>query len=316
MVQVAGSGVAMAALVWDLQRCTCCRCGSLASTPGCSSFEPLEVAFPGGGLQRISSRKRQSRGMQKFSSRKRHSRGMQLMSPVVTRSLYSPLVESLAGTQRSLSPDMNSFSKSKDAGAWNTSLLTTTSTEHYEQSGAVTFQVEDEGKNSLLAPQDPLPHGEKLSDIGHDIDMRRSMRARPPSMSLSQGFSSSGRRSETHTVGAVGYPVNTTRLPRPIGFAMAFVVAALGLKTAAEKQGFLPSTPQKVCEKCDGYGVQLCHVCQGRGVLTWEGKLRHTDPCPLCFGNCLKKCSSCGGVKIKKGVPPAVVTKLAGSNRK
>ena len=79
------------------------------------------------------------------------------------RSLYSPLVESLAGTQRSLSPDMNSFSKSKDAGAWNTSLLTTTSTEHYEQSGAVTFQVEDEGKNSLLAPQDPLPHGEKLS---------------------------------------------------------------------------------------------------------------------------------------------------------
>lgn len=46
---------------------------------------------------------------------------------------------------------------------------------------------------------------------------------------------------------------------------------------------------QKVCEKCEGYGVQQCHVCQGRGVLTWEGKLRHTDPCPLCFGSCLKR---------------------------
>lgn len=52
---------------------------------------------------------------------------------------------------------------------------------------------------------------------------------------------------------------------------------------------FVDVSVQKVCEKCDGYGVQQCHVCQGRGVLTWEGKLRHTDPCPLCFGSCLKK---------------------------
>ena len=46
---------------------------------------------------------------------------------------------------------------------------------------------------------------------------------------------------------------------------------------------------QKICEKCDGYGVQQCHVCQGRGVHTWEGKLLHTDPCPLCFGRCVEK---------------------------
>ncbi len=46
---------------------------------------------------------------------------------------------------------------------------------------------------------------------------------------------------------------------------------------------------QKVCTKCDGYGVQQCHVCEGQGKLIWEGKLRRMDPCPLCFGSCLEK---------------------------
>ncbi len=46
---------------------------------------------------------------------------------------------------------------------------------------------------------------------------------------------------------------------------------------------------QKACPKCDGYGVQQCHVCEGQGKLIWEGKLQRTDSCPLCFGSCLKK---------------------------
>ncbi len=44
-----------------------------------------------------------------------------------------------------------------------------------------------------------------------------------------------------------------------------------------------------MCTKCDGYGVQQCHVCEGQGKLIWEGKLRRMDPCPLCFGSCLEK---------------------------
>jgi hypothetical protein len=32
----------------------------------------------------------------------------------------------------------------------------------------------------------------------------------------------------------------------PIGFVMAFAVAVLGVKTAVEKQGLLPGTPQVI----------------------------------------------------------------------
>lgn len=150
-------------------------------------------------------------------------------------------------------------------------------------------------------------HMENFADMGREnVGTRRTARARPPSMSLSQGFSSSARRSVSHTIGAVGHPVTVGKLPGPMGFVMAFAVAALGVKTAVAKQG----APQRVCEKCEGYGVQQCHICQGRGVLIWEGKLRHTDPCPLCFGKCLKKCSNCGGIKMKKGLPPALVSKV------
>lgn len=205
--------------------------------------------------------------------RKRHGKGKQLLTLAATRSVYSPLVDTFRSTELTYP-----------------------------------YSISTPGTISRSTAGDAA-HGEKLADIGQD--MERTARARPPTMSLSQGFTSSGRWSVSHTVGAVGHPVtNTTKLPGSMGVAMAFAVAALGLKTAVEKQGLLSGAPQKVCEKCDGYGVQQCHVCQGRGVLSWEGKLRHTDPCPLCFGSCLKKCSSCGGVKMKKGMPPAMVTKL------
>jgi len=226
--------------------------------------------------------------------------------PPITRSLYSSLVENFVSAERSTSYDLNITVRKLDDSRASPS-------QQQEQSGADANEVEGKYRDG--------GHAEKLADIGYDnIDMKRSARARPPSMSISQGFSSHVRRSMSHSVGgAVGHPLNNmAKLPGPIGFAMALAVAALGLKTAVAKQGFLPGSPQKVCEKCEGYGVQQCHVCQGRGVLNWEGKLRRTDPCPLCFGSCLKKCSNCGGAKMKKGIPPAMVSKLqlkAGANR-
>jgi hypothetical protein len=42
---------------------------------------------------------------------------------------------------------------------------------------------------------------------------RARARARPPSMSLSQGFSSVGRRAVSHTVGAVGHPLSNSKVP-------------------------------------------------------------------------------------------------------
>ncbi|KAG0600123.1 hypothetical protein M758_11G009000 [Ceratodon purpureus] len=286
----------MAAAVWDLQRCTfCCSCGSLASTAGCSRVELSGVAgqslrsgFPVGGLLKLSLRRR-------FV-------GKQLRNGAVTRSLYSPLVESFENAKRNSSNNLNSENNLNDSGAWRTSSPTDTPTEDQEQAGPVVNEAEGGDDSNQSTPQDPSTaaygdgaHAEKLADIGHDIDVKKGARgrararARPPSMSLSQGFSSVGRRAVSHTVGAVGHPLRS-KVPGPIGFVMAFAVAVLGVKTAVEKQGLLPGTPQKICEKCDGYGVQQCHVCKGRGVLTWEGKLLHkNDPCPLCFGRCVKK---------------------------
>jgi len=200
---------------------------------------------------------------------------------ILTRSMYSSLVDSFGQSPQNSSSKLN---------------------EQEQQ-----FWAPAESTNSEDSAIGDGARMENLADIGREnVGTRRTARARPPSMSLSQGFSSSARRSVSHTIGAVGHPVTVVKLPGPMGFVMAFAVAALGVKTAVAKQG----APQKVCEKCEGYGVQQCHVCQGRGVLIWEGKLRHTDPCPLCFGSCLKKCSNCGGIKMKKGVPPALVSKV------
>lgn len=242
------------------------------------------------------------REVPKLSLGSRRRGGKQLRP--VTRSLYSPLVESLGNAKRS--NDQNSEPVLNDSGAWSTSDAPTQHQEHV-------IVVEEPN----ATPEDPATaaygdgaHAEKLVDLGHDIDVKKGARARararPPSMSLSQGFSSVGRRAVSHTVSAVGHPLGSAKVPGPIGFVMAFAVAILGVKTAVEKQGLLPATPQKICEKCEGYGVEQCHICKGRGVLTWEGKLLHKDdPCPLCFGRCVEKCSSCGGMKIRKGTPPA-----------
>jgi hypothetical protein len=120
---------------------------------------------------------------------------------------------------------------------------------------------------------------------------KRSARARPPSMSLSQSFTVGGQ-GVTRTVGAVGWPwTSATRIKGagPLGVITAVAVAILGLATAVVRNGVLAGTPQKACPKCDGYGVQQCHVCEGQGKLIWEGKLQRMDPCPLCFGSCLEK---------------------------
>jgi len=49
------------------------------------------------------------------------------------------------------------------------------------------------------------------------------------------------------------------------------------------------------CKVCQGYGVQRCKLCSGRGTIDWEGKMAHREPCPMCLGRRLHKCSACGG---------------------
>lgn len=49
------------------------------------------------------------------------------------------------------------------------------------------------------------------------------------------------------------------------------------------------------CSCCQGYGVERCKLCSGKGTIQWEGKMAHREPCPMCLGRRLVKCSACGG---------------------
>ena len=49
------------------------------------------------------------------------------------------------------------------------------------------------------------------------------------------------------------------------------------------------------CSCCQGYGVERCKLCEGKGTIQWEGKMAHREPCPMCLGRRLVKCSACGG---------------------
>lgn len=49
------------------------------------------------------------------------------------------------------------------------------------------------------------------------------------------------------------------------------------------------------CTSCQGYGVQRCKLCSGKGTIDWEGKMAHREPCPMCLGRRLIKCTVCGG---------------------
>ena len=63
------------------------------------------------------------------------------------------------------------------------------------------------------------------------------------------------------------------------------VVAAVRCKLKAVRE----------CSCCQGYGVERCKLCSGKGTIQWEGKMAHREPCPMCLGRRLVKCSACGG---------------------
>ncbi|CAK9268771.1 unnamed protein product [Sphagnum jensenii] len=290
----------------------------------------VKLQFKGGGQQQ--------------QQKTRDSRKLEM------RALYSPLVESFKSVDRksqqflkTASDSAIQSSSSSVASRADTSFvmvqttITPTPNDDDEEEGddgrqdqsSSADQLSDEKKDDVApTPQDPVAAASgdhhasaaNLSDLGFNVYAKRSARARPPSMSISQSFTAVGGQAFTRTIGAVGGPLtNASRIrgAGPLGVVTAAVtVAVLGLTTAALRNGLRPSTPQKVCTKCDGYGVQQCHVCEGQGKLIWEGKLRRMDPCPLCFGSCLEKCRRCGGIKMKRGIPPNLRTQTSQNVKK
>ncbi|CAK9256235.1 unnamed protein product [Sphagnum jensenii] len=335
-----------AANMWDGQGCrNCCSYSTLVST-SCNSneFSGLSVyschklgsSFVAGDLENFRKVKSQLKHGQRHP---RHSRKPEM------RALYSPLVESFKSVRLSSHQLLEAATREDNMleSAISTSLAplpdtflmeqtTTRAAPNDEEEGGRQQQcpsshlLTDKQKQDITPmPQDPVASssgdydsGSNFSDLGYDVYAKRSARARPPSMSLSQSFTVGGQ-GVTRTVGAVGWPwTSATRIKGagPLGVITAVAVAILGLATAVVRNGVLAGTPQKACPKCDGYGVQQCHVCEGQGKLIWEGKLQRMDPCPLCFGSCLKKCRLCGGTKMKRGIPPNLQTQPAQNFKK
>lgn len=131
---------------------------------------------------------------------------------------------------------------------------------------------------------------------------RRRSRARLP-LCLLQGSNQTGGGLFLSTIGATGLPVTRSGgLQGPGGVCMALVVALVAVVAAFKRRLFISSNQhQKLCcSMCNGFGVLRCDLCKGRGIVEWEGKLWHSDPCPSCFGSCHMKCSSCDGRQVKK----------------
>jgi hypothetical protein len=52
----------------------------------------------------------------------------------------------------------------------------------------------------------------------------------------------------------------------------------------------------RACNLCSGFGIQRCSMCEGRGLVRWNAKWVHADPCPRCSGTRYCKCQGCGGL--------------------
>jgi hypothetical protein len=105
---------------------------------------------------------------------------------------------------------------------------------------------------------------------------KRSARARPPSMSLSQSFTVGGQ-GVTCIVGAVGWPwTSATRIKGagPLGVITAVAVAILGLATAVVRNGVLAGTPQVL--NCMTYASTLSHLRRLNSPIGREGELLRT----------------------------------------
>ncbi|KAH7428861.1 hypothetical protein KP509_09G020300 [Ceratopteris richardii] len=101
-------------------------------------------------------------------------------------------------------------------------------------------------------------------------------------------------------------PLKVKDMKATTSFYVGFTAIVLGFMAVLQKGGLLGngSAPTTICTGCNGYGRRICHLCKGSGTISWEGKLKRTDVCPSCLGNLVKKCSDCGGYRMRTDDPP------------
>lgn len=110
----------------------------------------------------------------------------------------------------------------------------------------------------------------------------------------------SGTTLGSHTVqmtrGAIYQQSNSNNIVGRGGRPLASIlVIGMTLGTAAFAAVRSKLKAVRECTSCQGYGVQRCKLCSGKGTIDWEGKMAHREPCPMCLGRRLIKCTICGG---------------------
>lgn len=238
-------------------------------------------------------------------------------SSLTCRCTVSPLLDGLDPLPRV----SNRFGGSRiDAMAMRDSLMSTAAADMHHPSlfsdneaAVQTSLIDSISSNAQQPSSSGNQDGSKnalATDRRQELDLRRRRYSTNPSyLSVSQ---SARKRRQTIRNGATIQLADRASetvkgVHGPTGVYMSFAVLILGI-TAVLQQGLLGVTnsPTAICSNCDGYGVEPCDICGARGTIVWEGKLTRADPCPLCFGSCTRKCRSCGGIRVKKGLPPIV----------
>lgn len=110
----------------------------------------------------------------------------------------------------------------------------------------------------------------------------------------------SGTNLSSHTVqmarGSIYQQSNSNNIALRGGRPLATIlVISMTFGTAAFAAIRSKLKAVRECTSCQGYGVQRCKLCSGKGTIDWEGKMAHREPCPMCLGRRLIKCTICGG---------------------
>jgi len=108
-------------------------------------------------------------------------------------------------------------------------------------------------------------------------------------------FSSSRQLLHTLIRAGVAAAGRVFLLLRPLGRTNLFIVVLgfLGAAVATIRLKIVASV--RSCRACMGYGIGRCPLCSGKGIVGWEGKWNHQEPCPSCLGRRYVECHSCGG---------------------
>ena len=153
--------------------------------------------------------------------------------------------------------------------------------------------------------EEGVGEGEGEAGLSSTVDAISAVDAAPRTASISRMAMYNTRLATTRssslyqpaasTSGAAGTSGGTSGRGTLVSILSSTVVvgATVAMAVVAAVRSKLKAVRECAC--CQGYGVERCKLCEGRGTIQWEGKMAHREPCPMCLGRRLVKCGACGG---------------------